>query len=143
MSTERNRAVVERFDALAGSTDLRELSDLCTQDMVNHALAPSMPLGLAGTRAFLSGSMSKFGNDGWEWLHVVADGDLVVQHGVRGGTWRGGSLFGFELRPGPYSREVAFVYRLHDGRIAERWAVRDDLTMLRQRGALPAAGGGS
>jgi predicted ester cyclase len=30
-----------------------------------------------------------------------------------------------------------FVYRLEDGKIAERWAIRDDLTMLRQLRALP------
>jgi predicted ester cyclase len=136
MSVDQNLAVVSRFDALAGATDLRELDELCTPDLINHALAPSRPQGLAGTREFLSGPMGKFGNDGWQWLQVIADGDLVVQHGVRGGTWRGGELFGFELQPGPYAREVAFVYRLQGGRIAERWAVRDDLTMLRQRGAI-------
>jgi predicted ester cyclase len=136
MSVQDNIAVVERFDALAGAADLSALDELCTPDLVNHSLAPNRPPGLAGTRQFLSSSMGKFGDDGWEWLQVIADGDLVVQHGVRGGTWRGGELFGYELKPGPYSREVAFIYRLHDGRIAERWAVRDDLTMLRQRGAL-------
>jgi predicted ester cyclase len=136
MTTEHNRAVVERFDALAGSADLGELEELCTPDLVNHALAPERPQGLAGTREFLSGSMRSFGDDGWEWVQVIAEGDLVVQHGFRGGTWRGGSLFGFELQPGPYRREVAFVYRLQEGRIAERWAVRDDLTMLRQRAAI-------
>jgi hypothetical protein len=31
---------------------------------------------------------------------------------------------------------VAFPYQLVEGRIAERWAIRDDLTMLRQLGAL-------
>ena len=51
-------------------------------------------------------------------------------------TWQGGSLFGFDLRPGPYSREVVFLYRLQSGRITDRWAVRDDLTMLRQLVAL-------
>ena len=29
------------------------------------------------------------------------------------------------------------MYRFKSGQIAERWAVRDDLTMLRQLGALP------
>jgi len=40
-----------------------------------------------------------------------------------------------------------FIYRLVDGRIAERWAVRDDLGMMRQLGALqaerPTAGAGT
>lgn len=130
-----NAAVVARFDALLGGGDLDELDELCTPDMVNHALAPSRPAGLAGTREFLSGA-ARFRADGWQRLTVVADADHVVQHGVRGGHWPGGPFLGFDAAAGPYSREVAFVYRLNGGRIAERWAVRDDLTMLRQLGAV-------
>jgi predicted ester cyclase len=37
---------------------------------------------------------------------------------------------------GPYTTDAVFMYRLVDDRIAERWAVRDDLGMLRQLGAL-------
>jgi predicted ester cyclase len=136
MSTEHNRAVVERFDALVGATDLDPLDDLCTPDMVNHSLAPNRRAGLAGTREFLAEAAHRLGDAGWSSLRVIAEGDFVVQHGMRGGNWRGGSLFGYERQPGEYSREVAFVYRLADGRIAERWAVRDDLRMLRQLGAL-------
>lgn len=134
--TTRNKIVVERFDTLVNGGDLDELDELCTPDMINHALAPSRPAGLAGTREFLAGA-TNFRSDGWRRLVVVAENEFVVQHGVRGGNWPGGSFLGFPATPGPYAREVAFVYRLVDGRIAERWAVRDDLTMLRQLGALP------
>ncbi len=34
------------------------------------------------------------------------------------------------------SRDAVFLYRLQNGRIAERWAVRDDLTMPCQLGAI-------
>ncbi|HZC52629.1 MAG TPA: ester cyclase [Mycobacterium sp.] len=139
MSTQHNRSVVERFDNLLGASALDELDQLCTPDLINHALAPSRPQGLAGTREFLTETANRFGGDGWSELRVIADGDFVVQHGIRGGHWQGGPLFGFDPHPGPYGREVAFVYRLEAGRIAERWAVRDDLTMLRQLRALDPA----
>ena len=71
-------------------------------------------------------------------LTVLAEGDYVVQFGLRAGTWQGGSFLGFDVSPGPYSRNVAFCYRIQDGKIAERWAMRDDLTMLRQLGAFTA-----
>lgn len=137
MTTELNRSIVERFDHLLGTSDLDELAELCTPDMVNHALAPNRPQGLAGTREFLTQSAARFGDTGWSDLQVIAEADLVVQHGHRGGHWQGGPLFGFDLRPGTYHREVVFLYRLHDGRITDRWAVRDDLTMLRQLGGIP------
>jgi hypothetical protein len=38
--------------------------------------------------------------------------------------------------PGSFSAEHIRIYRVADGRLAERWVVRDDLTMLRQLGAL-------
>jgi predicted ester cyclase len=139
MSTTGNRVIVERFDALLGSTDLDELDLLCTPDMVNHALAPNRPQGLAGTREFLTQAAARFGDTGWSNLQVIAEGDFVVQHGIRSGRWQGGDLFGFPVEPGSYSREVVFLYRLNDGRITDRWAVRDDLTMLRQLGAFTTA----
>lgn len=135
---ERNRAVVAEFDAILNSRDLSRLDELCTQDMVNHALASGRPQGLAGTREFLASSFgNRFATDDWEHVNVIAEGDFVVQHGVRGGQWPGGPFLGFPAEPGKYAREVVFVYRLEDGKIAERWAIRDDLTMLRQLRALP------
>jgi hypothetical protein len=53
IGTERNKAVVAEFDKLIGSDDLSALDRLCRPDMINHALAPDRPSGLAGTREFL------------------------------------------------------------------------------------------
>lgn len=135
MTVERNRELIRQFDEAVAAGDADALDDLCTQDMVNHALAPDRPKGLEGTREFVRTGMPSFQADGWDDSVMVAEGEYVVQFGPRSGTWRGGSFLGFDVDPGPYSRHVAFCYRIHDGKIAERWAIRDDLTMLRQLGA--------
>jgi len=135
---EANKQTVARFDALFGSDDLSSLDDLCTPDMVNHSLAPSRPAGVEGTRQFLQHAGKSFLSDHWDQLTVIAEGDYVVQFGTRGGLWGGGPFLGVDAPAGEYSREVAFVYRLLDRRIAERWAIRDDLTMLRQLGTFTA-----
>jgi predicted ester cyclase len=137
VSTRENLEVLERFDALLGAEDLSPLEELCTPDMVNHALAPDRPAGLEGTREFLrSHGRSQFRDHHWDELRVVAEGAYVVQFGKRGGDWPGGTFLGIDAPAGPYSRDFMAAYRFADGRIAERWAIRDDLGMLRQLGAL-------
>ena len=135
MTVEPNRELIRRFDEAVAAGDVDALDELCSQDMVNHALAPGRPKGLEGTREFVRTGMPQFQADGWTDSVMVAEGDYVVQFGVRAGTWRGGPFLGVDAKPGPYSRHVAFCYRIEDGKIAERWAMRDDLTMLRQLGA--------
>jgi predicted ester cyclase len=137
MGIEDNKRVVERLEEVVAARDVGRLDEVCTPDMVNHALAPGRPAGLAGTREFLTTMAQRFENDHWESSFVVAEGDLVVQFGVRGGHWRGGDFLGFPAPSGNYARDVAFAYRIADGRVSERWAIRDDLGMLRQLGVLP------
>ena len=137
MDTARNKAVVARFDELGnGGGDLAALDDLCTPDMVNHALAHGRPQGLEGTRQFLQSAQGNRHPGRWLTTFVVAEGDMVVQFGTRQLDWPGGSFLGYQVPAGTAVREVAFAYRLVDGRIAERWAIRDDLSMLQQLGAL-------
>ena len=137
MSTRSNKAILERFDALLGADDLTELDELCTPDMVNHAIAPDRPGGLAGTREFLETmARTHFTDQAWHDLTVVAEGPFIVQFGVREGRWPGGRFMGVDAPAGSYSRDFMAAYRFDRGRIAERWAIRDDLGMLRQLGAL-------
>jgi hypothetical protein len=101
MTVAGNRAVIERFDALLGSQDLGQLDELCTPDLVNHALAPGRPAGLAGTREFLTTQGRRgWRSDRWQQLVVVAEGDYVVQYGIREGHWPGGSFRGAQIPAG-------------------------------------------
>jgi predicted ester cyclase len=132
-----NKQVVSQFDELGNAGgDLSRLDALCTPDLVNHALASTAPSGLDGTRRFLERAAR--GVHGARWLSsvVVAENDLVVQFGQREQHWPGGTFRGFDLPAGGFRRDTAFAYRLVDGRIAERWAIRDDLAMLLQLGGL-------
>jgi predicted ester cyclase len=138
VSVEENKAVVREFDELGnGVGDLDRLDVLCTPDIVNHALAPHMPPGIEGTRLFFESARRDLHPSRWLETLIVAEGDLVVQFGSREMEWPGGSFRGFDVPAGTCTRDVAFAYRLVEGRIAERWAVRDDLAMLVQLGALP------
>jgi predicted ester cyclase len=65
-------------------------------------------------------------------LVTLAEGDYLVQFGKIAATWAGGDFRGHELLAGNYECDVAFMYRFQEGRIAERWAIRDDLAMIEQ-----------
>ena len=99
VSTQHNRQILERFDALLGAEDLDELDELCNPDMVNHALAPDRPAGLAGTREFLeTQGRHQMTGQYWDKFVVVAEGDYIVQFGRRGGDWPAGTSWGFGPR---------------------------------------------
>jgi predicted ester cyclase len=137
MDVSHNKAVVAQLDQLGNEGgDLTILDRLCTPDLVNHALASSRPQGLEGTREFLRGAHRDRLGGRWLHSHVVGEDDMVVQFGSRELNWPGGAFMGFQTPPGIATRDVAFAYRLVDGRVAERWAIRDDLSMLLQLGAI-------
>jgi predicted ester cyclase len=145
MDSQANKAIVERFDAIVNNRDLAQLDELCGPGMVNHALAPNRPAGLEGTRQWLQTEGRNFQSNTWKELFVVAEDDLVVQFGVRAHDWPGGRFRGFDVPAGRCERGAAFMYRIAGGRIVERWAVNDLLTMLLQLGAIsaPSAAGTS
>ncbi|TCC51459.1 hypothetical protein E0H73_40765 [Kribbella pittospori] len=137
MNHSENKAVVQELDDLGnGAGDVSRLDALCTPDLVNHALAPHMPPGIEGTRQFLTSARRNRYPGRWVESFVVAEEDLVVQFGSRELHWPGGGFRGFDLREGVCTRDVALAYRLREGRIAERWAIRDDLAMILQLGGL-------
>jgi ketosteroid isomerase-like protein len=139
---QRNKAAVARFDEVVRAGDPDDLDELCTPDMVNPALDSRRPSGLEGTRQFLAECRRDARRTNWMsgMVHsdraVVAENDLVVQFAVVHAIWPGGTFRRIETASGPYETDAAFMYRLRDGRIAERWAVRDDLGMMRQLGAI-------
>jgi predicted ester cyclase len=135
MDVALNKAVIQEMDDLGnGGGDLSRLDLLCAPDIVNHALAPGRPQGMAGTREFLQSARRDIHPARWLWSEVVAENDLVVQFGSREHDWPGGSFRGFDLSQGRYTRDAMFAYRLVGGLITERWPIRDDLEMISHLG---------
>jgi predicted ester cyclase len=145
MGIHENKATVNRFDGLTAACEIDALDEICMPDMINHALASHRRAGLEGTKQFLRECKLEPGKAAWmrammsrQQLVTIAEGDYVIQFGRRAGRWPGGVFRGFEIPAGDYEYDVAFMYRLKDGSIAERWAVRDDLAMIEQLDASPA-----
>lgn len=138
---QETKRTIERFDLITAACEADALDDICTPGMTNHALGSHRSAGLEGTKEFLNECRRAPGKAEWmrtmmseQDLVMVAEGHYVVQFGRRTGTWPGGSFRGIEIPTGRYEYDVAFMYRFQDGRVAERWAVRDDLAMIEQLG---------
>ena len=77
-----------------------------------------------------------FSEQRWQINKVVAESDTVVLHCTHHARHTG-ELMGIP----PTGRVVAYDYvhivRFRGGKVVEHWAVRDDMTLMRQLGALP------
>ncbi|GAB3926241.1 ester cyclase [Kribbella albertanoniae] len=134
MGIEQNKALVRRFleEGLAG--DPTVFDEICAPDFVNHA-SPTRS-GIQGVKDVIAFSLRMQPNQRWVEQHLVAEGDLVVLYGVRAATWKGTEFRGIATPEGEVSVEMAHMFRIKDGLISEHWAVRDDLGMMQQLGAL-------
>ena len=127
------RGVVEellrRQRAAAGDAPL---DDLVTTDMVNHAAGPQ---GRDGLRSILRTIEVDLGPTALELHHLIAEGDLVVQHVTLHGTHRASTMPLLADVPAT-SRSAAWtfihIWRVVDGMIVEHWACRDDMGLLEQ-----------
>ena len=95
------RAVVEELFRRQQAADLAVLDELVAADMVNHAAGPQ---GREGLRQILQTIEADLGPTSLEQHHLIAEGELVVQHVTLHGTHRGSSmplLAGLPVRASP------------------------------------------
>jgi ketosteroid isomerase-like protein len=132
------KLVVEEFDRAVDTGDTAALDAVCHPGVTTHSFNPGRPQGLEGIRRFVDQRKATGGVGAWKEVVVVAEGEYVVQFGTRSFDWPGGRFRGFDVPPGQFSRDCAFVFRVRDGFITDRWAIRDDLAMMVQLGAIVA-----
>jgi steroid delta-isomerase-like uncharacterized protein len=141
MSTvEQNKATVTEFiQSLFSEGDLDAVDRYLADDFVNHDPPFGGGPGRDGMRD--AGRLMRTGFPDWrsDTHLLVGEGDVVVEHFTASGTHRG-ELFG----AAPTGRAVALrginIWRVHDGRITERWGRLDELGLLGQLGvAAPPA----
>ncbi len=137
MTTEDSRRVVMELGRRVAAGDMTAFDDLVAEDFVNHAAGPQ---GRAGFRATLEHLRHDLGDLTTEEHHVLADGDMVAVHNTLHGRHVASTmplLSGVPVSGARISWTFLHLFRVADGRIAEHWACRDDVGLLRQVGAWP------
>ena len=138
---ETNRSIAEQFNEAFNRGDLDAAAGCFAEDCQNHG----RKVGRAGVRTVLGEIKTNFLDARLTTLNSVAEGEWVVVRCTYSGTHRGTSRFPVDggmlvgVQPTGRTFEVQHIpmYRVLDGKIAEHFANRDDVGMMRQLGLLP------
>ena len=140
MSVQENKALVRRyFDTIWNSGELQRESEFVAKDIVVHAPPiPGIPDGIAGPLAIVGAFRAAMPD-----IHLTQDvlfggGDRVVQVWTTRGMHSGGDLFGFPASGNELVLTGINVFRVENGKIAERWGSMDLMGLMQQLGVAPA-----
>ena len=106
-------------------------------DCVNHEAPRGADQGVDGmvkTMLWLKGA---FSDRRYEIHQVIGEGDTVVVYCTFSGRHTG-EFMGLAPTNRPFAFRQVHIVRFQDGKAIEHWAVRDDLTLMRQLGAIPS-----
>jgi lactoylglutathione lyase len=135
--TAESRRVVAEFEERLAAGDDSVFDDLVAVDFVNHAAGPQ---GRDGWRATFDHLHRDLADVRMEHHHLLVDGDHVALHLTLHGRHVGSTmplLAGVPVTGAEVAWTFQHLFRISGGRIAEHWACRDDLGLLRQLGAWP------
>jgi predicted ester cyclase len=131
-----NKDAMKRFYDGVSSGDLSVVDSLLASDFVEHDEFPGIPQSREGVRQFFEMARSGFPDLRLRLLHLVAEGDVVVGHGLFEGTHEG-DFMGVAPTGRQVSVPIADVVRFSDDGLAvEHWGVTDTGMMMQQLGAI-------
>jgi len=138
MTPEEMKTVVVHFtEEIWHKGNLGALDRFIAPDYVRHTSyfrdSGRDVVGLEPTRKSIAAMRAVFPDIHFDLHDLLVDGDKVVARWACTGTQRG------EFRGvAPTGKHVAFtginIYRLRDGKMIERWAEEDGLSLLQQLG---------
>jgi steroid delta-isomerase-like uncharacterized protein len=127
---------MRRYWEAFNGRDLALLDELIADDYDNHAAAAGTPPGAAGQAAVFQRLWAALPDARFEITHLTADGDTVICVGTMSGTHEG-ELLGVPASGRRLEWHMCHLMRYGaDGRAVEHSAIRDDLGLMRQMGAV-------
>lgn len=138
MSRAINIAAQERQAELINSGEFDKFDEVFADDVVDHDPAPDQGPGPDGFKSFFRTMLAAFPDLHIEPATLVADDEHVCIAYTISGTHQGDFL-GVPPTGRHVSARGMQIARFVDGKIAERWGSSDELGLLQQLGASPAA----
>ena len=136
-TAEDNRALVFGYiEKVWNEHDLDVIDEIVSPEYTNHA-ARTEEYQYGGARRPVKWLLSVFPDHRFDVEDVAADGETVAVRGTCSGTHEG-ELEGIAPTGRYFAVQQSHWFRVVDGKLAEHWAVRDDLGMLQQLGVMPS-----
>ncbi|MBE7472933.1 MAG: ester cyclase [Anaerolineae bacterium] len=134
MSAE-NKAKVQQIYEVINANTLDDLDALIAVDVNDHNPTPGVAPGLAGTKQTLSMYHAVFSDLRVTAEDIIAEGNKVVVRLAVKGTHTG-EFMGLP----PTGKQVTMngieMFRLANGKIVERWAEFDMMSLMQQLGVM-------
>lgn len=113
--TQVSKAVIEQvIEQIVNGRDLGAADILIDAGIVQH-ISPAEGPGLDNYKAHYTKLFKRYKTYQFDVGHSVAEGDLVAVYGRLHGQTKGGNKINFQ---------VMELYRVENGKVAERWHVR-------------------
>lgn len=138
MSKQDNIAAQQRWGEAVNSGNLEEIKKLVTPHVVDHDPAPDQGQGAEGFIRFFTAFRKAFPDLKVAVDHMVADETSVALAYTITGT-HDGELMGIPATGRKVKARGVQIGRFENGLLAERWGSSDQLGILQQIGAAPAA----
>jgi steroid delta-isomerase-like uncharacterized protein len=139
MSVDDNRAVAESLLDAFNARDFERARELFADDYVNHnpPPIPGADAGKEGNLLAMKLFAQAFPDARAQTVNVIAEDDLVVLHDIVRGTHEG-EFMGVAPTGKQVSVDFIHIFRIANGRFAERWGLIDAMGLMQQLDAIPA-----
>jgi len=136
MSRENSIEATERFGELVNTGRFEAFPEVVAPECHDHDPAPGQHRGPEGYRAFFTQLRGAFPDMQVEVEKLVAEGDSVAfaytLTGTHQGDFQGHAATGKAIKVRGMQ-----IGRFEDGKMVERWGASDELSILKQIGAIP------
>lgn len=149
MTAEANIHLIQRFWQTSEKGNIDEMAAFWAPDAINHGGQAEQaqrrpPTGPVGLKRVFKSLLTAFPDRKYAIEDLIATDDKVVCRLTVSGTHQGvpeipvegGMLMTVPPTGKAYTVQQIHIFRVENGKIAEHWAVRDDLGMMHQLGVV-------
>ena len=122
MGAEANKALIRRvFEEVIPAGVPEGMRTVVAEDFLDHDPLPGQPAGVAGAEYVVANMAGGHPDIRFQIHHLLAEGDRVTIHWTMTGT-RSGTFLGQPPTGEAVEMSAIVIFRVADGRLAERWA---------------------